>query len=47
MRKGDKIVRVKEESVNLHLNQGYEFCPKNVWITNVRDINKKKVQKTN
>lgn len=42
MRRGDKIVRVKENEQYSFLERGYEYCPKHVWIKNVRDIKKKK-----
>jgi hypothetical protein len=38
MRKDSSIVRVEEHQVNYHLKQGYEFCPKEVWKTGVRDL---------
>tara|TARA_R100000005_G_scaffold67344_1_gene35479 strand:- start:531 stop:716 length:186 start_codon:yes stop_codon:yes gene_type:complete len=37
MRKGDTIVRAEEQQVNHYLRNGYSYCPKNEWKTQVRD----------
>ena len=37
MRKGDTIVRAEEQQVNHYLRNGYTYCPKNEWKTQVRD----------
>ena len=55
MRKGDTIVRAEEQQVNQYLRNGYSYCPKNEWKTEVRDAQratpdekraKKKAKKT-
>ena len=37
MRKGDTIVRAEEQQINHYLKNGYSYCPKNEWKTQVRD----------
>ena len=37
MQKADKIIRAEENQVSRLLGQGYNFCPKDVWKTQVRD----------
>ena len=37
MQKADKVVRAEEHQVSRLLGQGYNFCPKDVWKTQVRD----------
>lgn len=38
MKKGEEIVRVPEERVEDHLQQGYELCSKSEWKELVRDF---------
>ena len=37
MRKSDTIVRAEEQQVSHYLRNGYSYCPKNEWKTQVRD----------
>ena len=37
MRKGDTIVRAEEQQINHYLKNGYSYCPKSEWKTQVRD----------
>ena len=37
MRKGEKIVRAEEQQVAHYLKNGYSYCQKNEWKTQVRD----------
>jgi hypothetical protein len=37
MRKADMIVRAEEHQINHYLKNGYSYCPKNEWKTQVRD----------
>tara|TARA_R110000796_G_scaffold223035_1_gene339299 strand:- start:244 stop:429 length:186 start_codon:yes stop_codon:yes gene_type:complete len=37
MRKGEKIVRAEEHQVAHYLKNGYSYCQKNEWKTQVRD----------
>ena len=37
MQQGESIVRAAESQVNHYLRSGYQFCPKSVWKTQVRD----------
>ncbi len=45
MQKADKVVRAEEHQVSRLLQQGYDYCPKNVWKTQVRDAEPKVVKK--
>lgn len=39
IRKGNEIKRVSDDDAeNRVKNQGYEYCPKNVWKENVRNV---------
>ena len=39
IKKGDDIKRVSDsEAEHKVKNQGYEYCPKNIWKTNVRNV---------
>tara|TARA_Y100001938_G_scaffold151084_1_gene245795 strand:+ start:2894 stop:3121 length:228 start_codon:yes stop_codon:yes gene_type:complete len=39
IKKGDDIKRVSDsEAEHKVKNQGYEYCPKNIWKTNVRNL---------
>ena len=33
-----KVIRVKEELVNIHINKGWTFVPKSEFKTKVRDV---------
>lgn len=46
MKLGDSIKRVSEKEVNGLLNQGWNFCSKALWKTEVRGTVKKKEVET-
>ena len=42
IRKGDQILRVKDEEAEKKVNNGYEYIPKSVWKEEVRKYKVKK-----
>ena len=39
IRKGDEIKRASDKDAEYKVkNQGYEYCPKNIWKKNVRSV---------
>jgi len=39
IRKGEEIKRVSDEDAEFKVkNQGFEYCPKNLWKTEVRNV---------
>jgi hypothetical protein len=41
MKKNNEIIRVSEEKTESYLNMGYNYCPKDEWKKNVRDVDRK------
>ena len=47
MQRANEVIRVEENQVSRLLGQGYKFCPKNVWKTQVRDAETEEPKKKN
>lgn len=39
-----KYLRVSDGEANGYVRQGYTYCPKNEWKTNVRDFGKESIE---